>query len=171
MGSGAGSGVGSGVGSGAGSGAGSSVVMFLGGMVLWTFCEYWFHRYLHWTEGGVGDVDNHRHHHNVGDDDNEIHYTLTESGMVIGALISVWWWLELRIEVLCGFIFAYVVYEWMHLAAHRWPDMEVMGMLEYHRQHHTEEETGVAREADGTGKTGSKFGFTTKFWDWCFGTL
>lgn len=136
--------------------------LFLVGAVSWTFAEYWFHRYLHWTEGVVGlDIDNHKHHHDDPKDDAEIHYTFAESmgtTLLLGLVCFVF---GIGFEWLSGFLVAYVVYEWLHIAAHR----EVWGLsgleiVEYHREHHRVGE-----------KDGTMFGFTTRLWDWCFGTL
>ena len=133
--------------------------LFLFGVVGWTFAEYWFHRYLHWTEGhGILDIDNHKHHHDAPEDDGEIHYTFVESGAMTGLLVIVAWLLGGLYEWVSGFLVTYVIYEWFHLAAHR----NVVGlsdtrMIKYHQEHHKLE-------------NGTRFGFLTDIWDKVFGT-
>lgn len=148
--------------------SGTSVVLiFLGGLVFWSFFEYVAHRYIfHWVS------DNpriqkiayllHGNHHHYPRDKQRLFMPPVPSVLIASLLFGLMY-LPLRNNVFMffpGFILGYLLYGSMHYAIHAWhPPFKWMKPLwrNHHLHHYKDEHHG--------------FGVSSTLWDHVFGTM
>ena len=142
-------------------------VLFLIGMLFWTFFEYIMHRFVfHWvTENDrtkkIVYVMHGNHHHFPRD--RERLFMPPVPSLIISSLIFGLMYLIMGTNVLAffpGFILGYLLYGTMHYAIHAWnPPFRWMKPLwrNHHLHHYKDDHRG--------------FGVSTTIWDRVFGTM
>ena len=151
-----------------GVGLGASLLLAVGGVLAWTFTEYWLHRtFFHWIPAGkLGDQMHfvvHGVHHKWPRD----RYRLV---MPVAVSISLFWIFLGLFHVLmgpmalpfhAGFVVRYMFYDLSHYYIHHYkPRWEWAKKL---RKHHLIHHAPQAKHA-------GKFGVSTTLWDHVFGT-
>lgn len=139
---------------------------FLGGMLLWTFAEYWIHRAifhyepksawgqrLHFLMHGV--------HHAYPRDSTRLVMPPVVSLPLAVLFYGLFRWLfgAYHPAVFAGFVLGYVIYDSIHYATHHLPMRGRIGrfLKAHHMRHHYVDED-------------RSFGISTPLWDWVFGT-
>lgn len=135
------------------------------GLFFWSLGEYLEHRFVGHGPRRRWDIKDHRYHHQIPDDVAEFVIPLSYTVVFFSACCGLLWLVSphpsLAAATLSGLMVGYLLYEFVHLAAHvpgvskRWPRLGAMG--ERHRSHHY-------------GRWNTNFGFITGFWDRVFGT-
>jgi dihydroceramide fatty acyl 2-hydroxylase len=147
---------------------GMALVLFLGGVLFWTFTEYMLHRFvfhyhpstawgqrIHFLAHGV--------HHDYPNDSRRLVMPPSVSLplavlfyglfclLIPGAFLPVFF---------AGFLFGYVCYDTIHYATHHAPLKGKLGhwLKHHHLQHHYLD-------------NGHGFGVSTPLWDYVFGTM
>lgn len=148
--------------------AGETALLFLGGIVAWTFTEYALHRFvfhyhptspwgkrLHFLAHGV--------HHDYPNDSTRLVMPPSVS-LPLAVLFYMLFSLVLPAAGLpgffAGFLFGYVCYDSLHYATHHAPLNSRLGrwLKHYHLRHHFwDDERG--------------FGVSSPLWDYAFGTV
>lgn len=143
------------------------VLVFLGGLIFWTFFEYIAHRYIfHWVS------DNpriqkiayllHGNHHHYPRDKQRLFMPPVPSVLIASILFGLMY-LMMGNNVFMffpGFILGYLLYGSMHYAIHAWhPPFKWMKPLwrNHHLHHYKDEHHG--------------FGVSSTLWDHVFGTM
>lgn len=143
--------------------------LFVGGIIAWTFVEYWLHRTLfHWIPDGDWGEIMHFFVHGVHHDWPHDKYRLVMPPVVSATLFLIF--LGLWTLVLgdmgwifhAGFAFGYMVYDVIHYQVHhrKSPNDWVKNLKKHHIMHHFHEDYAELR-----------FGVSTLMWDRVFGTL
>ncbi|HQV05306.1 MAG: sterol desaturase family protein [Chitinophagaceae bacterium] len=143
------------------------VLMFLGGMLCWSFFEYLAHRYLfHWeTKSKWGQkivYTFHGNHHHYPRDTTRLFMPPVPSIIISGTLFGICY-LLLRQQALIffpGFLFGYLLYGSIHYAIHAWkPPFKWMKphWRNHHLHHYKNEHMG--------------YGVSSTLWDHVFGTM
>ncbi len=139
---------------------------FLGGMLLWTFAEYWIHRAifhyepksqwgqrLHFLMHGV--------HHAYPRDSTRLVMPPVVSLPLAVVFYFLFRWIfgAYQPAVFAGFVLGYVIYDSIHYATHHLPMRGRLGrfLKAHHMRHHYVDEN-------------RSFGISTPLWDWVFGT-
>jgi sterol desaturase/sphingolipid hydroxylase (fatty acid hydroxylase superfamily) len=148
--------------------ASTTALLFAGGFCSWSFFEYAVHRFIQHSpriRRYIRRWDDHAEHHAEADDPEGFVNSLSESvpiavimqGLFLAVLPS---WAA-GISFGAGFLFAYLVYEWIHCASHLQelhrdrPWLAAWSLN--HRRHHWE-------------RANAYYGFTTSLWDRLLGT-
>lgn len=147
---------------------GRVMLLWAGGFAFWTWFEYAFHR---WAQHNprvrrrIRGWDDHARHHAHPEDVEDIIYTVRESipvtgGVTLLALLVAPSWIP-GLVAAAGFIAGYLVYEWVHAAAHSRTLRDLHPWLArlsaLHARHHQAHPNGC-------------YGFITSFWDRLLGT-
>ncbi|MEI6418779.1 MAG: sterol desaturase family protein [Sphingomonadales bacterium] len=146
--------------------AGTAVLLFMAGVVLWTFTEYALHRFVfHWQPGAAPLAQLvfivHGNHHAVPND--RLRNLMPPIvSLPLGGLI---WLAMLALAgpagscLFLGFMTGYVGYDLVHYACHQWPMKGRMARMlkTHHMRHHHLHETG-------------NFAITGMMWDRLFRT-
>lgn len=148
-------------------GAGRIVLLFLAGMVFWTFFEYIMHRFVfHWvTENERARkvvYVMHGNHHHFPRDKERLFMPPVPSLIISSILFALMYWAMGKNVFMFfpGFILGYLIYGTMHYAIHAWnPPFRWMKPLwrNHHLHHYKNDHQG--------------FGVSTTFWDHVFGTM
>jgi sterol desaturase/sphingolipid hydroxylase (fatty acid hydroxylase superfamily) len=141
--------------------------LFLAGVFLWSFFEYALHRWvfhvhpkndtlarIHWLTHGV--------HHDYPQDRWRL-VMPPGASLPVAALVITGCYFTLgrglMAPFLCGFVLSYLTYDMLHFASHHFKigSGYLASIKKHHMRHHFQNpEAG--------------FGFTSKIWDWVFGT-
>jgi dihydroceramide fatty acyl 2-hydroxylase len=143
-----------------------TLLLFLGGWLLWTLVEYVLHRFLfHWV--GSGDAGRmfhflaHGYHHEFPDDKLRLVAPPMMSGPIALVLGTFWYFVvgDVWVTALAGTIFGYLCYDYIHYYTHHARPRGGPGkwLRTYHMRHHFEGEP-------------SRFGVSNPLWDFVFGT-
>lgn len=143
------------------------VLVFLAGVIFWTFFEYIMHRFVFHliaeTEAGRKMIYiMHGNHHHYPRDRQRLFMPPLPS-IMISCLLFFAMYAVMKLYVFLffpGFIFGYLIYGSMHYAIHAWnPPFKWMKPLwrNHHLHHYKDENKG--------------FGVSTTLWDRVFGTL
>lgn len=151
----------------AGTGLVGFVLLFLGGLVIWTLLEYWLHRLafhydakskfgkkLVWYAHGV--------HHDWPNDKLRLVFPPAVSvplAVIFFGLFSVVFGADARWAAFCGLLVGYLAYDMIHYFTHFYAfDGKVMKFLRaYHMEHHFKHEP-------------LRYGVSNPLWDYVFGT-
>lgn len=142
------------------------LVCFLGGMLLWTFTEYWIHRAIfHYEPKSAWGQRLHFLMHGV-----HHAYPRDSTRLVMPPVVSLplavvfyvlfrWLFGAYHPALFAGFVLGYVVYDSIHYATHHLPMRGRLGrfLKAHHMRHHYVDEN-------------RSFGISTPLWDWVFGT-
>jgi dihydroceramide fatty acyl 2-hydroxylase len=124
----------------------TGVLYVLLGIFLWTFFEYFMHRFVfHYQPKSVLGQKVHFLAHGVHHD-----YPRDKTRLVMPLLVSVplailfyfiFYWIfggNVFLNIMGGFVFGYVVYDTTHFATHHWKMTSPLGkfLKEYHLKHH-----------------------------------
>ena len=145
----------------------TTVGLFVAGLLVWTFTEYVLHRWIfHVRPRGFGGRTwsflVHGYHHEFPDDGMRLVapplMVLVFGSVVVSVFVALLGpdrWLQ----AFAGFCTGYVAYDWIHYFTHHARPERGVGrwLKEYHLRHHFE---------DG----GTRFGISSPFWDFVFGT-
>jgi dihydroceramide fatty acyl 2-hydroxylase len=143
-----------------------ALLCFLGGMLLWTFAEYWIHRAIfHYEPKSQWGQRLHFLIHGV-----HHAYPRDSTRLVMPPVVSIplailfyalfdWLFGSYQPAVFAGFVLGYVLYDSIHYATHHLPMRGRIGrfLKAYHMRHHYVDD-------------GKAFGISTPLWDWVFGT-
>jgi sterol desaturase/sphingolipid hydroxylase (fatty acid hydroxylase superfamily) len=144
------------------------VVLFGGGLLVWTLVEYLVHRYVYHIKVR-GPVHQHVYHviHGYHHDYPGDFWHLVMPPHVTIALAVIFYFVfrsifgEARVgPFFSGFVFGYVFYEAVHFAVHHLPCRK--GVLSYLRKHHLRHHFGYEENA---------FGVTSPLWDYVLGSM
>lgn len=143
-----------------------SILMFTGGLVIWTLTEYLLHRFVFHFEARSGWLQNvifiiHGNHHAVPNDPLRNLMPPIVSVPVCALVWAMCVWLAgpSGTWYLFGFVLGYVVYDLLHYACHQWPMKgRIAQMLKVHhmRHHHLQ--------------VAGNFAITGALWDRIFAT-
>lgn len=145
------------------------ILLFLTGVLFWTFAEYWVHRYVYHAKTKnriwlriqhLG----HGIHHQYPKDPTRLAMPPLPGIALASAFLGVFWLIMQRyaLAFFPGFLFGYVLYISLHYAEHRFkpPKYRPLNRLwKYHVLHHYKYPETKA------------FGVSTTLWDRIFGTL
>lgn len=142
--------------------------LFVAGFVFWSFFEYAVHRFIQhsprlrpyirrWDDHGV-------HHAQPNDPEgyvSSLGETLPIAGVLLGLFIVAAGSLSGGVTLLAGFLFGYLIYDWIHCASHL-PELHekrpwLTRWSSNHLRHHWE-------------RANAYYGFTTSLWDRLLGT-
>ncbi len=143
-----------------------ALLCFLGGMLLWTFAEYWIHRAIfHYEPKSQWGQRLHFLIHGV-----HHAYPRDSTRLVMPPVVSIplailfyalfdWLFGSYQPAVFAGFVLGYVLYDSIHYATHHLPMRGRIGrfLKAHHMRHHYVDD-------------GKAFGISTPLWDWVFGT-
>ncbi|PIP93588.1 MAG: fatty acid hydroxylase [Bdellovibrio sp. CG12_big_fil_rev_8_21_14_0_65_39_13] len=142
--------------------------VFLFALLVWTFTEYFIHRFLfHFeTKSKIGDrliYLFHGIHHDEPDDATRLVMPPVPAVLIMGLLYVIFSALlpEKYLWVFMGsFTFGYLCYDYIHYATHHFPMTSKVGryLRKYHLQHHHSKEH-------------SKYGVSNPLWDYVFHTV
>lgn len=144
-----------------------SVIMFLCGVLLWTFTEYSIHRWVfHYMPKSEWGKKIHFLVHGVHHD-----YPRDSTRLVMPLLVSIplavaFYFLfktvfsEYYLSIFSGFVFGYVAYDSIHYATHHIPMKKGIGrfLYIYHTRHHYEDDK-------------TAYGVSNPLWDYVFMTV
>lgn len=144
-------------------------LLFLAGVLTWTFAEYWVHRYVYhvkttnrlWIKiQHLG----HGIHHQFPNDPTRLAMPPVPALILASGFLGLFWLLmqHYSFAFFPGFFLGYVLYVSLHYAEHRFkpPKYRPFNRLwKYHALHHYKYPETKA------------FGVSTTLWDWVFGTL
>jgi dihydroceramide fatty acyl 2-hydroxylase len=153
-----------------------SAVAWLGGLVLWTFSEYWLHRtFFHWQPPGRWGEQLHFLVHGVHHKWHQDPYRLVMPpaiSLVLGAIFfGLFWAAALGLALVgvppgwhlgafSGFVVGYVADDCMHYYLHHFrPKSTYLKRLRAHHMNHHHNDPDA------------KFGVSSVLWDRVFGTL
>lgn len=149
-----------------------AALVFVGGLVFWSFFEYLMHRFAFHFDSDKPDVRRfiyvlHGNHHEYPRDRERLFMppvpSLIISSVILGAMYLVAWAFDLQpmaFPFFAGFMIGYLLYASMHYAIHTWkPPFKWMKPLwRNHHLHHYKDE-------------GKGYGVSTTLWDRIFGTM
>lgn len=144
-------------------------LLFIGGWLLWTFAEYWIHRYVYHVKTEKKWLLKLQHaghgiHHQYPKDPTRLAMPPLPALLLLSIFYGIFW-LVLRQNAIAffpGFLFGYLAYISLHYAQHRFkpPQFGPWNKLwKYHLLHHYRFPEDKA------------FGVSTLLWDRVFGTL
>jgi len=150
-----------------------SVVTFLllfgGGWLFWTFCEYWVHRYVyhvHTDKKWLLKIQHMGHgiHHQYPKDPTRLAMPPLPAIILLSGFFGIFWLVmgNYAVAFFPGFLFGYMLYISLHYAQHRIkpPAFGPWNRLwKYHMLHHYKYPESKV------------FGVSTNLWDAVFGTL
>ncbi|MCS6965219.1 MAG: sterol desaturase family protein [Candidatus Kapabacteria bacterium] len=139
---------------------------FLGGMLLWTFAEYWIHRAIfHYEPKSAWGQRLHFLVHGI-----HHAYPRDSTRLVMPPVVSIplavffYWFFQwlfgvYQPAIFAGFVLGYVIYDSIHYATHHLPMRGRIGrfLKAHHMRHHYVDED-------------RSFGISTPLWDLVFGT-
>lgn len=145
-----------------------SVLLVLGGLVVWTLAEYLIHRFAFHHVPLV--MDAHLEHHAEPEGLHGSPTLVTVAVFLVGAFLPLWWAFSLATAgaLTAGLMLGYLAYVGVHYLVHH-PSLlgtgeagsrarkALRGLIRAHAVHHHQ--------------IGFNFGVTTMFWDRVFGTL
>jgi sterol desaturase/sphingolipid hydroxylase (fatty acid hydroxylase superfamily) len=141
--------------------------LFATGLLAWTFFEYTLHRWVfHWIPDRPWGEQFHFWLHGVHHDyPNDSKRLVMPPGFSLPLAVLVGSGLYFTVgpvywsAVFGGFALGYLCYDMLHFAVHhlKWKNKWFMRVQKHHMHHHFKDPE-------------SGFGFTSKFWDWVFGT-
>jgi sterol desaturase/sphingolipid hydroxylase (fatty acid hydroxylase superfamily) len=146
---------------------GRTLLVFLGGMVFWTFFEYIAHRYLFHFVANSGRMQKfiytlHGNHHHYPRDRQRLFMPPVPSLIIASALFGIFWVIMRHNTFMFfpGFILGYLMYGTMHYAIHAWnpPFKWMKGLWRNHHLHHYKNEH-------------NGYGVSSTLWDHIFGTM
>jgi len=145
----------------------TAALLFLGGMLFWTFFEYLMHRWVfHWVAGSERAKKftyvMHGNHHHFPRDRERLFMPPIPSLIIASAIFSIMYALMggHAFMFFPGFMLGYLLYGSMHYAIHAWnPPFKWMKPLwrNHHLHHYKDEHKG--------------FGVSSTIWDHVFGTM
>lgn len=142
-------------------------LLFVAGMIFWTFTEYVLHRFLfhHHPNTDKGKRINyvlHGNHHEYPRDKERLFMPAVPSLMIASLFFLVFYVVlgKYAIPFFPGFMFGYLIYGSMHYAIHAWnpPFKWMKGLWRNHHLHHYKEND-------------LGFGVSSTLWDHVFGTM
>jgi len=143
------------------------LLLFVAGMIFWTFTEYILHRFLfhHHPNTEKGKRINyvlHGNHHEYPRDKERLFMPAVPSLMIASLFFLVFYVVlgKYAIPFFPGFMFGYLIYGSMHYAIHAWnpPFKWMKGLWRNHHLHHYKEND-------------LGFGVSSTLWDHVFGTM
>lgn len=143
------------------------LLLFVAGMIFWTFTEYILHRFLfhHHPNTDKGKRINyvlHGNHHEYPRDKERLFMPAVPSLMIASLFFLVFYVVlgKYAIPFFPGFMFGYLIYGSMHYAIHAWnpPFKWMKGLWRNHHLHHYKEND-------------LGFGVSSTLWDHVFGTM
>jgi sterol desaturase/sphingolipid hydroxylase (fatty acid hydroxylase superfamily) len=145
-----------------------SGLLAAGGLLVWTFAEYWIHRGLfHWMPPGENGRTfqwrMHGYHHEHPSDPLRLVMPLTVSLTLFVAFLGLWWVVfgTQALPFHAGFVTGYIAYDLLHWRAHAGPSRS--GWLARRRYHHLVHHAPKYESR-------INFGVSTGLWDRVFGT-
>lgn len=143
------------------------LLLFVAGIIFWTFTEYILHRFLfhHHPNTEKGKRINyvlHGNHHEYPRDKERLFMPAVPSLMIASLFFLVFYVVlgKYAIPFFPGFMFGYLIYGSMHYAIHAWnpPFKWMKGLWRNHHLHHYKEND-------------LGFGVSSTLWDHVFGTM
>lgn len=147
----------------------SFIGLFLSGWLVWTFAEYWVHRYVyhvHTSNKALLKIQHMGHgiHHQFPKDPTRLAMPPVPALILASSFFGIFWLImrDYAVAFFPGFLWGYMLYISIHYAEHRFKTPKFgpwKRLWKYHAMHHYKYPEDKA------------FGVSTNLWDFVFRTL